>query len=381
MVARHTLFGATAQILMELNCPNCMTHFAIPDGAIGSSGRRLKCVRCGHTWRQLPPGYEPSSAAADTGEETFRAPEYGSDLPDPFASARSEEEANAAFDQEVFSQAAFDAEYPDTSLPSGQDQDQVAGFDPETMPMEAEAAPAWNASTSAYQETGAESSSEMPDLDFGDTDFSAMDRQAKSEAPSFSAQRDDDDIPNLDDLLSGSAGDMPRMYNRSASDDDDEDEEKGVSGVVVGLLTALVVLAGLSAAAWFGRVTLVEAVPALEPVYAALGIEVDTLGAGLQFKDVTSERLAQNGVDTLVVRGFIANTTNKPHDLPYLRLVLFDATDAVAQQVYAEPPQQTLAPEATTGFRIHLVTPSPAARRFEVDWTKPPPAEGSEPKH
>ncbi|HEY1858393.1 zinc-ribbon domain-containing protein [Acidocella sp.] len=38
-------------IAMRLTCPHCSTEYDIPDTAL-AAGRRLRCERCGHQWRQ-----------------------------------------------------------------------------------------------------------------------------------------------------------------------------------------------------------------------------------------------------------------------------------------------------------------------------------------
>ena len=39
---------------MLITCPACGTNFSIPDSALGTSGRKLKCAKCAHKWFQTP---------------------------------------------------------------------------------------------------------------------------------------------------------------------------------------------------------------------------------------------------------------------------------------------------------------------------------------
>lgn len=52
---------------MRITCPNCATTFKIPDSALGTTGRKLRCSKCEHKWHQDPIAEEP--AAKDPGHE------------------------------------------------------------------------------------------------------------------------------------------------------------------------------------------------------------------------------------------------------------------------------------------------------------------------
>ena len=46
---------------MIIACPACGTRYAVPEAAIGSEGRTVRCAKCKHSWFQDPP--EPSATA------------------------------------------------------------------------------------------------------------------------------------------------------------------------------------------------------------------------------------------------------------------------------------------------------------------------------
>lgn len=66
---------------MLVTCPKCEQKFKVPDKALGTKGRKLKCSSCEHKWHQMPkPKAKPASdAGADP--ETAPAPEDLNDAP------------------------------------------------------------------------------------------------------------------------------------------------------------------------------------------------------------------------------------------------------------------------------------------------------------
>ncbi|MBP2303279.1 zinc-ribbon domain-containing protein [Azospirillum picis] len=50
---------------MIVTCPTCSTRYTLPDQSVGSDGRKVKCARCGHVWRQMPEPAEPEPVMAD----------------------------------------------------------------------------------------------------------------------------------------------------------------------------------------------------------------------------------------------------------------------------------------------------------------------------
>ncbi len=49
---------------MIIACPACGTRYAVPEAAIGSEGRTVRCAKCKHSWFQDPPEIVPPAPAA-----------------------------------------------------------------------------------------------------------------------------------------------------------------------------------------------------------------------------------------------------------------------------------------------------------------------------
>ena len=95
-------------------------------------------------------------------------------------------------------------------------------------------------------------------------------------------------------------------------------------------------------------------------------------GAGLELRNAgTPERFVQNDVEVLIVRGIIANISDRERPVPTMKLVLLDRDKAVVQEKQAPPPVTALDPGGTAGFRIILERPDPNAVEVNVLFVDP----------
>lgn len=136
-------------------------------------------------------------------------------------------------------------------------------------------------------------------------------------------------------------------------------------GWLIGVLVLLVV-----ASAIIGRNEVVAVFPESAPIYQSLGLPV-TMQLGLQFENVTSERFDERGIAILVIAGEIVNLSERPREVPQVKITLLDEGGREVQAELFEPTAATLDSGGKTQFSGRLVNPSADARNFSVTFDVP----------
>lgn len=90
---------------MILTCPNCQARFNIPDQALGTAGRKVRCSSCRHSWHALPESV-PVADPAGSGLEPDARPLAPEPAAPPVADPSIGEFAGEDFDIEETSSAA-----------------------------------------------------------------------------------------------------------------------------------------------------------------------------------------------------------------------------------------------------------------------------------
>jgi len=297
---------------MKITCPSCETNFSVPEAALGTRGRTLRCARCGHKWHQLPPYVED---------------EVPLEMP---AKAPLKKAAPAARPS-VFEPPVEDKEFEESSGGGLPGFNLNFGGD--------------GASFSFGASGGADSYSD----------------NLEEEDPSGPPEEIDDPFAHIAELMGASPEPIPDVF--ASPPPKPKPRRKGGAGLWV------LVIMILLAAAGFGLYQLqefvVDLIPGSAQVYEELGLRSEVVGAGLIFRNYSSERMVQENSEVLVVRGVIANSTDAIKEIPLLRLALYNDKTLLQKKIIS-PPQQALDARGSVGFRITLEQPDPSANRFEV---------------
>lgn len=227
-----------------------------------------------------------------------------------------------------------------------------------------------------------DSNDEDDDLSSDDIDAMFGDEDEPEPLSSMVAGTPDDDDDDNNDNDGADFDDLdepepiPQVFTADDDDDefdddDDEDEDEGRGPLVkIVIAVILVMLIGMAGAIVFLRDVITDIVPAAEGIYSVIGLEDDSLGAGLSIKNVKSARESIGGKDVLVVRGEIANVSDRERSIPLLELRLLDLEAKLVQSAQATPLKQSLVAGDKIGFKIQLEEPSALAQGLEITFVE-----------
>ncbi len=301
---------------MILTCPSCGSRFQIPDGALGTAGRKVKCSACKHVW--------------------FQAPEaVAADAPPPIAEETAPQRPDS--DAEPSVEAKTDPDVPQVAT-----ADQSA---PEILP------PTDTPSLIAAETVSEIEAQEVPDSDTSEShQLSASQPTAESAALGMSDNVRVDSTPDFD-------------VSRVVGPDDADGRSPRGRGRAILLVVLLLVAAGAALYQW--RTDVLQAFPQTLPAYAALDLIGPPSSQNLKLEDVAFEVLDENGDKVLIVSGRVVNAGPDLSLLPMLRAELLDQAGQVTTFWTFVATAEVLAPGGDTGFRD--IYPDPPVTGDETD--------------
>jgi len=343
---------------MIITCPACATQFRLPDGALGASGRKLRCSACRHVWfaapsiAELEPADAPPAAAIPAeatppamARETIMAPAApppagpitDSGEPDTLP---AEEEAGgvvpAAADTPDQVEDATVAEPEHTASP---------GTAPDDGPEVSRASPATGWEPSAIAPRGVARPIETPRTGLRLVQPGQTPPEPEPEPAAPAAERPA--TPSYD---------VTRVVQPDAAPQEPRQQKKRPRRGG-GLLLVLLILVGIAGLAWFERTEVMRYLPQTAPLYAKAGLVGAPGSQGLQLRDV-SFRVDDNGGESrLVVTGSVVNVGQDYRLLPALRGQLLNADREATLTWSFDAMAKGLAPGDVTLFEASYADP------------------------
>ena len=299
---------------MKITCTNCATSYALQDDAIGADGRDVRCARCGTTWfaqTSQDVGIDVDEAIAAIDEGSFDAPS-------------ATEEASIDDDwSNLVDQAAAEV-----------DQDAIDD--------------GWGLSAEDLADGG--------DGDFGIAQDDANgDLVSRPEAPHDIESVAREHPPQLP----GQRRRARRAARALASQIVQLRRFAGVAvfAVAVAALSSLVVK----------RAEVVRLLPDLGGLYQTVGLEVNL--RGLEFRDVKTYRVFEDGDVILVIDGRITNVADADKQVPKIRFALRSVQGEELYTWAVDPEKGHLVPGESLRFKSRYTSPPTRARNVQVRFT------------
>ena len=354
---------------MIITCQNCRTNYDIDAAALGG-GKTVSCHNCGNTWHQNPVQAPPPV--------TYTQPAYPQQVPfDAAPPPAPVAEPQAAPAPEPIPEPVPEPEpepIPEPEPASEIEADAVARAEAALMAEEEEAAgddaeddfePFADDAEDGAGGDDALSTAQLDEMFGEEIDQAVFSDEDAGDAPAGASEDDGEpeDIVDPDPI--------PEVFSAGDDDDLDADVKKGGKGKIIGIAAAVLFIIALGGGLFFGKSFIIDLYPPATDIYAMINLGGEELGEGLEINNVESTRNVEKGVDVLVIKGEIANVSDKERMVPMIRVVLFDSAGEEIQSAVAAPLKNRLPGGATIAFGAKLPEPSALARRLEVTFSAP----------
>lgn len=212
------------------------------------------------------------------------------------------------------------------------------------------------------------SSSEAKESAEGDLDFAAETEPAATEPATADTASAEPPAADAEPTLSAAARADAREQLLAAQKRGGPAQRRAWIVPAAAVAALVVVVGGLIVT----RDGVVRRFPATAGAYSALGMGgQQTLGAGLEFRDVSSSREWSGAEEVLVIQGAVANVLKDPATLLPVRVALYDSDDQEVQAVTVPNDQNRIKPGESVRFEARIANPSLSAQRIRVSFATP----------
>jgi hypothetical protein len=125
---------------------------------------------------------------------------------------------------------------------------------------------------------------------------------------------------------------------------------------------------GVALVVVFARNAVVQTWPPAKKLYQALGLPVEGLGAGLKIVVISHSRDRERDKTVLIIKGEVANTSDKVRDVPKLKAALRSADARELKAWTFVTAQSRLLPGEKAPFATRIENPPGTASALNIDF-------------
>lgn len=205
-----------------------------------------------------------------------------------------------------------------------------------------------------------EKNSDEDEIDFGDSVDEAT--SDDGESVDFSMFGGGELDPDAADEF-----DAPPIPRRRPLGPEPKPSRRGRYAAIAAAVVFLLIIPGGLVGA---RAPLVSAVPAISPLFDAIGLHVPVPGEALIIQNVGAWRKTEGGVERMLIQGEIRNDTDQMQSVPVLRAVIKDVAGVELQSAPYTPEAALLVPGDVLSFAYEIPNPGPNAARVTVSFSE-----------